>query len=86
MDPDIVKDIVSTMMIQLRPSIEAAIKHTMETSLAETISTVIESSMLKYKTEVIQSLLKAKYAKINNLKTELKKSTKKGPGSRNKSQ
>ena len=45
----------------------------MEATLAETISTVIESSMLKYKTEVIQPLLKAKDAEINNLKTELKK-------------
>ena len=76
MDPEIIKDIVPTMMVQLRPSIEAAIQHTMETTLATTISAVIEKSMSKYKTEVIHPLLKAKDAEISTLKTDLKESKK----------
>ena len=64
MDPEIIKDIVPTMMVQLRPSIEAAIQHTMETTLATTRSAVIEKSMSKYKTELIQLLLKERDAEI----------------------
>ena len=77
MNPDILKDIVPTIMSQLRPSIEDAIRHTMETTLADTISSAIEKSMTKYKEDVVQPLLNKKDTEIKALESELKKSSKK---------
>ena len=77
MDPDIIRDVVPTIMVTLKPSIEEAIRHTMETTLVDTISSAIEKSLSKYKTDVIQPLLDKKDAEINSLnwvKTNLKES------------
>lgn len=80
LDPDIMKDIVPTIMIHLAPSIEETIRRTMETTLAATVTSAIEKSMDTYRTEVIQPLLAEKDAEISELKSELKQTTRKARG------
>ena len=52
----------------------------MKTTLVDTISSAIEKSMSKYKTDVIQPLLNKTDAEIYSLKTELKQTSKKVKG------
>ena len=86
MDPEIIKDIVPTMMVQFRPSVEATIQHTMEKTLATTISAVIEKINVEIQNEGNSTTAEGERCRNKYSKTDLKESKKTGASSRNKSQ
>lgn len=70
LDPDIMKDVVPTIMCQLKPSIEQTIKQSVEFAVAGAVSKAMEEAMENFKSEVLKPLLDQKDAEIKTLKDE----------------
>lgn len=72
LDPDIMKDIVPTIMNGLQPQIEKTIRLTIETSLSSTITTAVNNAVDKFKSEVMEPVLKQKDVEITLLKDDIR--------------
>lgn len=72
LDPDIMRDVIPSILDKLQPSIELTIQKTLERTLSKSIEKAIEHEMSKYKVEVIQPLLDKKDAEINALKADVR--------------
>ena len=70
-DPDIVKDIVPSILNFLRPSIEATISKSIEKSMTSCLNTAVETALCKFKEEVMDPQLQTKDKEIQFLKGEI---------------
>ena len=69
LDPDIMKDVVPTIMCQFKPSIEQTIKQSVEFVVAGAVSKAMEEAMENFKSEVLNPLLDQN-TEIKTLKDE----------------
>ena len=72
LDPEIMKDIAPIITRQLGPSVEQTIKSTIEGTLATVISTAVNEALNKFKTDVMDPLIKQKDDEIASLKSQIK--------------
>ena len=71
MDPEIMQEVSPCLVKQIQPIIEKTIQSLIEKSLSSSITIAVDMALHKFKSEVMDQIIKQKYAQIESLKSSI---------------